>query len=97
MYGLDTTSRETGQAGNLDVTESQEHSRELSTRQKIVVVVIDMLLVIEVFVAMFHASTAPDTFTATFVKLFFAMMLPTLALGYLTNRVMRRKADAVTS
>ena len=97
MYGSDTATDETRQTGNLELTESQEHQRELSTRQKIVVVIIDLLLVIEVFVAMYHASKVPDTFTSTFVKFFFAMLLPTLAVGYLTNRFMRAKAVVVTS
>jgi membrane protein CcdC involved in cytochrome C biogenesis len=65
--------------------------RELTTRQKIAVVVLDILVIAELCLAMYMASANPDQLTPVFMKRFFAMLVPTLVAGYITVRLFREK------
>ncbi|HDQ39634.1 MAG TPA: hypothetical protein ENN39_01190 [Desulfonatronum sp.] len=72
--------------------EPVEQSRPgMNTRQKIAVVVIDILLLAAVAVAIGTANQHPDQFTPMFFKVFFALFLPILGLGIFTVKKMRSK------
>ncbi len=71
--------------------------RELSLRQKIVVVALDVALIVELGVAMYLASTRPEAFTPVFMKSFFIMLAPTLVAGCVGVRMLREKTIQVES
>jgi len=71
--------------------------RELNTRQKIAVIVVDVLMLAEVCVAMYLANANPDVFTPTFMKSFFSMLVPTMIAGYVSVRLLREKQTQVES
>ena len=69
----------------------------LNLRQKIVVVTLDVLLLIELCIAMYFANLAPDAFTPIFVKTFFSLLLPTVLTGLFFLRRFKTKALSVAS
>jgi membrane protein CcdC involved in cytochrome C biogenesis len=79
------------------MNEAKATARELSTRQKIAVVVLDVLIIAELCLAMYLASAHPDEFTPVFMKRFFAMLVPTMIAGYITVRLFREKPVQVES
>jgi hypothetical protein len=60
-----------------------------SPRHWQLVIVMDVLVLAELCVAMYLATSSPDDFTATFIKAFFCMLIPTLAVGLLAKRRLR--------
>ena len=67
---------------------------ELNMRQRLAVVALDVAMVAEVTLAVYLASRSADDFTAAFLKIFFAMLLPTLALALFAIRRLRDKDEA---
>lgn len=69
----------------------EEHSPEIQMngKQKIMIILLDIALLVELCVAMHVATQTPDTFTPAFMKTFFSMLVPTLALAYVANRLLR--------
>lgn len=53
----------------------------MNMKQKIAVVVIDVLILAELCIAMYFAVSNPDDFNAVFFKVFLGLFIPTLALG----------------
>lgn len=66
----------------------------MNIKQKIAVLTLDLALIAELFVAMYLAHQSPDDFNATFCKVFFSMLVPTLAAGITTIRCLREKNGA---
>jgi hypothetical protein len=60
-----------------------------SPRQWLLVIVMDVLVLAELCVAMYLAVASTEDFTATFIKAFFAMLIPTLVAGALAKRRLR--------
>lgn len=77
--------------------ENKLPARELNTRQKIVVIAVDVLMLAELCVAMYLANANPDVFTPTFMKSFFSMLVPTMIAGYVSVRLLREKQTQVES
>ncbi|HVO83768.1 MAG TPA: hypothetical protein VMU60_05020 [Syntrophobacteria bacterium] len=71
--------------------------RRMNATQWLVVIVIDVLVLAELAVAMYVAAGHPDTFTLTFMKTFFGMLIPTLVLGFLAKRMMRSASLRIKS
>lgn len=69
----------------------------LNLRQKLVVITLDVLLLVELCIAMYFANLAPDAFTPTFVKTFFSLLLPTVLTGLFFLRRFKTKAASVAS
>ncbi len=69
----------------------------LNLKQKIVIVSLDALVLIELCIAMYFANAAPDAFTPTFVKFFFSMLLPTVLTGLFFLRRFKNKVVHVLS
>ena len=55
------------------------------------VAIINLLVLAELFFAVYKASQNPDEFTPVFYKVFFALFLPTLILGIYSKRFIRPK------
>lgn len=53
------------------------------------VITVNLAVLAELCIAMYLASAAPDEFEPTFLKAFFGMLLPTLALGFIGKRCLR--------
>jgi hypothetical protein len=67
----------------------------MNRRQKIAVVVLDVLLIVELCLSMYWAGRDPLRFTPTFLKTFFLMVVPTLILARVSVRKLRsRTAEA---
>ena len=60
-----------------------------SLRQWLLVIVMNVLVLAELCVAMYLAAGNPEDFTATFIKAFFGMLIPTLVVGVLAKRRLR--------
>jgi len=74
-----------------DTAEPRVH---MNGRQKLFICLIDLGIVAELCIAMAAAaSVAPEVFTATFMKTFFAMFLPTIAIGIAGFRKLRDRAE----
>ena len=69
----------------------------LNLRQKIVVIALDVLLLVELCIAMYFANLAPEAFTPTFVKTFFSLLLPTVLTAVFFLRRFKTRADSLTS
>lgn len=63
-------------------------------RHGMVAVAINLLVLAELCIAMAFASSAADDFTATFLKWFFGMLVPTLALGIFARRRLAARSPA---
>ncbi|MCU0604948.1 MAG: hypothetical protein MUC33_20045 [Desulfobacterales bacterium] len=66
-------------------------------RQWLLAVAINVLMLAELCVAMYLAAASPDAFTATFIKAFFGMLIPTLVVGHLLKRRLRAAAVQAVS
>lgn len=53
------------------------------------VVVMNVLVLAELCLAMYLAASTTEDFTATFIKAFFGMLIPTLVIGALAKRRLR--------
>ncbi|SNS01373.1 hypothetical protein SAMN04488503_2348 [Humidesulfovibrio mexicanus] len=66
----------------------------MNARQKLFIGLVDLAILTELCIAMARASSVqPELFTATFMKTFFLMFLPTLALGFFGFRRLRRHSE----
>jgi hypothetical protein len=52
---------------------------------------------VELAAAMYVASVHPDEFELMFMKSFFGMLIPTLAICFLVKRMLRRAPERVMS
>jgi hypothetical protein len=82
---------------NSDAQMDTPVSDELNLKQKLVVITLDVLLLVELCIAMYFANLAPEAFTPTFVKTFFSLFLPTVLTGLFFLRRLKTKAASVAS
>ena len=68
---------------------SSSPAPELNARQRWAVVAMDVAMLAEVTVSVYLASQQPDEFTPVFMKVFFSMLIPTLAAGIFAIRRFR--------
>ena len=59
-------------------------------RRFLFIMLLDLAILAELCIAMRQAAMTPDALTPVFVKTFFIMLLPTLAVGFAVSRWMRR-------
>jgi hypothetical protein len=76
----------------LDEMEEAQPKRGMSSGQKITVILLDLIMLAELAVAMAWASKHPDSFTSEFAKIFFLMLVPTMAVGFFIIRRIGRIA-----
>jgi hypothetical protein len=55
------------------------------------VVTVNVLVLVELCIAMHMASQNPEEFTPVFFKVFFSLLVPTLILGVVSKRFIRPK------
>jgi hypothetical protein len=67
----------------------------LNLGQKLVIITLDVMLLVELCIAMYFANLAPDAFTPTFVKTFFSLLLPTVLTGLFFLRRLKTKTAIV--
>ena len=67
----------------------------LNLGQKLVIITLDVLLLVELCIAMYFANLAPDAFTPTFVKTFFSLLLPTVLTGLFFLRRLKTKTAII--
>ncbi len=81
------------------VMENPEEAKapEVNTRNWLLVIVVDVLILVELAAAMYVASVHPDEFELMFMKSFFGMLIPTLVLSFLAKRMLRRVPEQVMS
>lgn len=65
----------------IDFESDSTPQKQMNFRQKMVVLTIDLLMVIELCIGMYAASLSPDSFTTSFVKTFICFLIPTLGVG----------------
>ena len=70
----------------------QQVQTVLSLPNFIRLVVINMLVLVELCVAMYMAAQNPEEFTPVFFKVFFSLLVPTLILAAVSKRFIRPKA-----
>lgn len=62
---------------------------ELNGRQRLAVILMDVAMLAEVTLSVYLASKQPDDFTPVFMKVFFSMLIPTIAAGIFAIRRFR--------
>lgn len=62
----------------------------LDLKQVALVVAFNVLMLLELALAMYFASRTPDDFSATFMMVFFGALLPSLAGFFVLKRRLRR-------
>lgn len=68
----------------------------LNFRQKLVVIGLDILLVVELCIAMYFANLSPETFTPTFVKTFFSQLFPTVFTALFFMRLLKNSSSGTS-
>jgi hypothetical protein len=61
----------------------------MNIRQKIGVVVLDVLILIELGISIYRANKTPDLFTPIFIKTFFVLVIPTLIMARIIIKRLR--------
>ena len=56
----------------------------------ILTITVNLLVLAEVFIAMYFAAKDPDEITPIFFKTLFSMLVPTLVLAYVAKRLIAR-------
>ncbi len=69
----------------------------MNAKQKILVILLDIALLVELCVGMNAATQSQDAFTPVFVKTFFSLLLPTLVVAFVANRLLRDPRNPVRS
>ncbi|MDR0339202.1 MAG: hypothetical protein LBH65_02870 [Desulfovibrio sp.] len=70
--------------------EAQRVSLTASPRMRLFAVVINFLVISELFVAMYFASQTPDRLTPVFFKIFFGLLVPTLVVAFVGRRLIAK-------
>ncbi|MBU1228994.1 MAG: hypothetical protein KKA55_08475 [Proteobacteria bacterium] len=69
----------------------------MNGRQKLFILAIDFAIISELCIAISVASANMDTFTPSFMRIFFAMFLPTLLAGFYGHRKLRDNTQSAGS
>lgn len=72
--------------------QAQRVSLTASPRMRLFAVLINFMVISELFVAMYFANQTPDRLTPVFFKIFFSLLAPTLVLAIVGRRLIA-KAD----
>ena len=78
-----TEERGMGEARHVSLTQDP--------RLRLFALLINFLVIMELFVAMFFASREPDQLTPVFFKLFFCMLTPTIIAAVVGRRVIGKR------
>lgn len=59
--------------------------------RRILTIAVNLLVIGELFVAMYFAAKDPDTLTPVFYKVFFSLLVPTLVGAWAARRIISRR------
>ena len=59
--------------------------------QRILALVVNLLLIVQLFIAMYFAAQSPDRFQPEFFSWFFRMLIPTLIGAYIVRRMIKAR------
>ncbi|MDO9632693.1 MAG: hypothetical protein Q7I92_12405 [Humidesulfovibrio sp.] len=65
----------------------------MNGRQKLFILALDFVIIVELCVAMASATASPDTFTPAFMKTFFTLFIPTILAGFYGFRRLRDRTQ----
>lgn len=65
----------------------------MNKRQKAAIIILDIVMIAQVAVAIGFAGANPDEFTPVFFKVFLAMFIPTIIVGFMIIRRMKTPVD----
>jgi membrane protein CcdC involved in cytochrome C biogenesis len=65
----------------------------MNKKQKAAIIILDIVMIIQVAVAIGFAGSNPDEFTPVFFKVFFTMFIPTVIIGFMVIRRIKTPAD----
>ena len=71
--------------------EAQAVSVTTNIYQRILALVVNLLLVVQLFVAMYFAAQQPDRFQPEFFSWFFRMLIPTLIGAFIAKRIIKAR------
>lgn len=74
-----------------------ERHTSLKFAQRMVVILADVLVLAEVFYAMYVAAKTPDELTGAFMRAFLPLILPTLVAAFAASRILKRRRPAGAS
>ncbi len=57
----------------------------------VLTITVNLLVLAEVFIAMYFAAQNPDEITPIFFKVLFTLLLPTLVLAFVAKRILARR------
>ena len=77
--------------GEGNMGEAQTVSITSDPRLRIFSLVINILVVSELFIAMYFAAQDQDRLTPIFFKVFFSLLIPTLVAAFVGRRLLARK------
>ncbi len=63
----------------------------LSIEERLLIIVMDAVVIAEIFVGMYFASLDQDNLTVVFCRTFFSLLLPTLVIGFLARRRLKSR------
>jgi hypothetical protein len=70
----------------------------MNTRQKIALMIVNLLLIVELCLGMYYGSKDPENLTPIFLKFFFGLMIPTFIIGrIIVRRLLRSKVPDVSA
>lgn len=78
-------------AGEAPIGEAQTVHLAHGLPRMLLTIAVNVLILAEVFIAMYFAAKNPDEITPIFFKTLFSMLLPTLALAYVAKRLIARR------
>lgn len=70
--------------------EAQNVSLTCSPRMRLFAILINVLVVTELFVAMYFAQQTPARLTPVFFKIFFSLLVPTLVVAFVGRRLIAK-------
>lgn len=70
--------------------EAQKVSLTSSPRLKLFALLINVLVIGELFVSMYFANQTPERLTPVFFKIFFSLLVPTLVLAFVGRRLIAK-------
>lgn len=65
----------------------------MNGRQKLFILALDFVIIVELCLAMASATASPDTFTPAFMKTFFTLFIPTILAGFYGFRRLRDRTQ----
>lgn len=80
-----------GHASDGPIGEAQAVQLAHGLPRMLLTIAVNLLVLAEVFIAMYFAAKTPDEITPIFFKTLFSMLLPTLVMAAIAKRIIARR------